>query len=42
MQRRQPLEFIDPGAKAAPAPASPSTKATGDVKKLLRGLGYVK
>ncbi|MGD0111275.1 MAG: sulfatase [Armatimonadota bacterium] len=41
-QRRQPLEFIDPGVKAAPAPASPSIKTTADVRKQLRGLGYLK
>jgi len=42
MQRRPPLDFLDPDAKVAPPPAAPRQRMTEDVRRQLRGLGYLR
>jgi len=41
-QRRAPLEFLDPNARPQPLPDAPKAQLSPEVKRQLRGLGYVK
>lgn len=41
-QRRPPLEFVEPGAKAGALPKATERKLTEETKRQLKALGYVK